>query len=626
MWQVAQGQRTRRAMLLWLGLLCALLLLAWRYATARPPGFPPGPPRLPLWGSYWFVYLADYRYVYKALAALGRAYRTPVLGLHVGASPAVALLDLRSIKEVFDDPLCQGRVETFLTRARSMGKQLGLIFTDGEMWKNQRRFMLRNMRDLGYARRSRDFERVEQEEVQDLLDLVRGAREDEVSRPRAPLTGTLRRARGPRWGISPDLLQSSTFHCNFLACILDSSASTALKDGCLRLPQALSVGGANALCHAVLGDRFPPAEHQRLHRLAEQCCEAMRQVDATGGSLAVTPWLRHLGPRLFGLEGFLRGTGAATSFFKVHCSSRARYTAPLELTTFFKVHCSSRARYTAPLELTTFFKVHCSSRARYTAPLELTTFFKEYLEERKSSYDENSLRDFFDIYLHKMNQNGEVNGTSDFFSEDKLLMIATDMMLPAIASMAAFISYILLQLMYHPRVMARAQDTLDSAVGKNRLPTLDDRHSLPYIEAIIREALRHQTTAPLAVLRRATADTTVAGYPIAKDTIIIPVLWAAHRDPNVWKNPNDFLPERFLDEDGNLLKRDCSLPFGGGKRVCVGETFARHHVFLFLAALLQNCSFAGPPPGCTLPCPERDVIPGLTVTPPDFQLRVSMRH
>lgn len=54
------------------------------------------------------------------------------------------------------------------------------------------------------------------------------------------------------------------------------------------------------------------------------------------------------------------------------------------------------------------------------------------------------------------------------------------------------------------------------------------------------------------------------GYIIPKGSVIVPNLWAVHRDPNVWEKPDDFNPSRFLDENGQLLKKETFIPFGLG--------------------------------------------------------------
>lgn len=111
---------------------------------------------------------------------------------------------------------------------------------------------------------------------------------------------------------------------------------------------------------------------------------------------------------------------------------------------------------------------------------------------------------------------------------------------------------------------------------------------MPYTEAALREVMRLETLVPSSVPHRTMRDTTLAGYQIPKETMVQVGLFALHKDKDVWGDPENFRPERFL-EDGKLnLKKDFSLPFGAGRRLCAGETFARNTMFLCVAALLQN--------------------------------------
>lgn len=55
------------------------------------------------------------------------------------------------------------------------------------------------------------------------------------------------------------------------------------------------------------------------------------------------------------------------------------------------------------------------------------------------------------------------------------------------------------------------------------------------------------------------------GYTIPKGSVIVPNLWSVHRDPNVWEKPDEFQPSRFLDENGQLIKKEAFIPFGMGK-------------------------------------------------------------
>lgn len=76
---------------------------------------------------------------------------------------------------------------------------------------------------------------------------------------------------------------------------------------------------------------------------------------------------------------------------------------------------------------------------------------------------------------------------------------------------------------------------------------------------------------------------------------MIASIHGAHSDEQAWSEPELFKPERFIDESGHFSpKLDKSLPFGAGKRVCAGETFARNTLFLIVSALVQHFNIEMP--------------------------------
>lgn len=107
-------------------------------------------------------------------------------------------------------------------------------------------------------------------------------------------------------------------------------------------------------------------------------------------------------------------------------------------------------------------------------------------------------------------------------------------------------------------------------------------------------------------------------------SIVFASLTACNEDPAIWENPHEFKPERFLDGNGQFsVKLDKSLPFGAGKRLCAGETFARNVIFLVATALIQNFNFK---------VPEKEKMPDASETvsalvrlPPQFWMRVECR-
>ena len=68
-------------------------------------------------------------------------------------------------------------------------------------------------------------------------------------------------------------------------------------------------------------------------------------------------------------------------------------------------------------------------------------------------------------------------------------------------------------------------------------------------------------------------------------------IWAVHNDPDYWKDPGTFRPERFIDENGDFVKSNRVIPFSVGMRRCLGEQLARMEIFIFLVSLLQKFEF-----------------------------------
>ena len=96
-------------------------------------------------------------------------------------------------------------------------------------------------------------------------------------------------------------------------------------------------------------------------------------------------------------------------------------------------------------------------------------------------------------------------------------------------------------------------------------------------------------------------------------------LWAVHNDPNLWKDPEKFLPERFLDEHGNFVSSNYVIPFGVGPRHCVGEQLARMEVFIFLVGMVQKFEFLPDPNASELPTID-DGSMGVGFSPIPFSL------
>ncbi|KAL3458739.1 putative cytochrome P450 oxidoreductase OrdA-like protein [Aspergillus heterothallicus] len=146
------------------------------------------------------------------------------------------------------------------------------------------------------------------------------------------------------------------------------------------------------------------------------------------------------------------------------------------------------------------------------------------------------------------------------------------------------ISSFFLTMALFPEVQKRAQDEIDRVVGRSRLPKYADQERLPYVDALVKEALRWHPVGPMGLPHRSTQDDVYNGYLIPKGSIILPNIWAFCHDATEYKNPMTFNPERFLGANPEHDPRD--YVFGFGRRICPGRLLANANIFLTIAQSL----------------------------------------
>ena len=133
----------------------------------------------------------------------------------------------------------------------------------------------------------------------------------------------------------------------------------------------------------------------------------------------------------------------------------------------------------------------------------------------------------------------------------------------------------------HPEIQARAQQEIDRVTHGERLPEISDRDSMPYLECIVKEVIRWHPPLLLGVPHALSQDDEYRGYFMPKDAIIIGNIWAMTRDKSIYKDPETFNPDRWLDQ---------SLPeapvFGFGRRSCPGNQYAEATLFIMIASML----------------------------------------
>ncbi|KAI5118845.1 hypothetical protein M0805_006164 [Coniferiporia weirii] len=159
-------------------------------------------------------------------------------------------------------------------------------------------------------------------------------------------------------------------------------------------------------------------------------------------------------------------------------------------------------------------------------------------------------------------------------------------------SVSTILTFILAMVL-NPGVQRRAQEEIDRVIGPDRLPTLDDKPNLPYVNAVCDECLRWQPVTPLGAPRSLAEDDVYNGYFLPKGTMIIANQWLFLHDPDEYPDPDAFKPERFLgiDRGGSATKmpKDPSkIAFGFGRRICPGRHMATNSVFIAVSSVLAT--------------------------------------
>ncbi|WEW61695.1 cytochrome P450 [Emydomyces testavorans] len=140
---------------------------------------------------------------------------------------------------------------------------------------------------------------------------------------------------------------------------------------------------------------------------------------------------------------------------------------------------------------------------------------------------------------------------------------------------------LVLGIILHPEAAAKARKEIDDVVGTERLPDFEDASRLPYLMALIKEGMRWRTFAPVGAERATAQEDEYMGYRIPKDSIIILNHWAMDNDKEAFGDPENFRPERWLENP--------DLPetfFGFGLRGCPGRHLSMDSLAIVTSRLL----------------------------------------
>ncbi|GJE97960.1 cytochrome P450 [Phanerochaete sordida] len=183
-------------------------------------------------------------------------------------------------------------------------------------------------------------------------------------------------------------------------------------------------------------------------------------------------------------------------------------------------------------------------------------------------------------------------------------------------------------LVLFPKAQVAAQAELDRVLDQQRLPEISDKDQLPHVTAIVLEVLRWRPAIPLGIPHRLTVDDEYNGYHIPAGSIVMGNAWAILHDENTYPDPDEFKPERYLNDDGSL-RTDIPYPtetFGHGRRICAGRHFAHDILWLAIAHILTVFKIERPlNDGGHEITPEAEFTPRFISVPKPFKCRFTPR-
>ncbi|KAF7293082.1 Cytochrome P450 [Mycena indigotica] len=181
--------------------------------------------------------------------------------------------------------------------------------------------------------------------------------------------------------------------------------------------------------------------------------------------------------------------------------------------------------------------------------------------------------------------------SADAAFEDAVIWAAGSMYGAGVETTYSTVLNCILAMTMYPEVQRRAQLELDSVVG-DKLPSIENQHETPYLNALLQELLRWHPALPLGIPHRSSKDVVYQGFFLPKNTIAIANVWAITREEDPDFSPEEFAPERFLPRPSGFVPQDpFTYAFGFGRRICPGKALAANSIYILVAYLVHNFSY-----------------------------------
>ncbi|EFO25368.1 cytochrome P450 [Loa loa] len=252
----------------------------------------------------------------------------------------------------------------------------------------------------------------------------------------------------------------------------------------------------------------------------------------------------------------------------------------------------------------------------------LQRFFLKHIDEHEkriinSTNKDDEPNDFIDAYLKNM-----IKYTKERqYNKITLALNSGDLWTGGMETTVTTLRWAIIYLIHNPDIQKLVHDEIDKNLG-TRTVYWADRTTMHYTLAVIYEVQRIINVLPWHIPHATTSSTTLCGYKIEKGTMIMPQIGAINFDENLYSNPEAFQPSRFLSSEGTLLNFEHLIPFGIGKRSCLGEALARTELFIILTNLLQNFEFSA----VNGKRPSLKRYPGMVSVPQEYVCQIRTRN
>ncbi|XP_022095852.1 cytochrome P450 2J6-like [Acanthaster planci] len=228
---------------------------------------------------------------------------------------------------------------------------------------------------------------------------------------------------------------------------------------------------------------------------------------------------------------------------------------------------------------------------------KIRNFITTIIDNHRVAFDADNLNDFTDTFLKEIKENeakDKAGVKHGHLTEESFVGTVANLFGAGTETTATTLQWALLYMAVYPKIQQRVQAEIDDVVGRNRLPRIADKSQLNFTRAVIWEVQRLTIVVPLGVAHAAASDTQLRGFTIPKGALLVPNLWAVAHDSNVWPEPDQFKPERFLNDKGEAAITDELIPFSVGRRSCIGEHLAKMELVIFFSYFMHQFTFKKP--------------------------------